>query len=157
MTPHQVILYNHQPERIHGTMFAISILFAIAPRAVADCRCGYTVNSTSSGDYALFTNRLSTDFTQTLDGWIPQAYNVTPSAARGPCGKVTEVGNVIQNSDTGLELWVRSTPLTIDGGRDVPIAEIVSSREDILDRSFRVGMQTTKVNGTCGAFFWHHQ
>ena len=47
---------------------------------------------------------------------------------------------------------VRSTALN---DKLVPSAEIVTEREDILYGSFRIGMKTTDINGTCSAFFFY--
>ena len=113
--------------------------------------------------------------------WIPQAYNTTPQEARGPFGKAAQLSNVIPNPipnpynwggpgihglGPGLQLWVREQlmPISNSGtsssstssGSMVPIAEIVSQRDDILYGSFRIGMRTTAVNGTCGAFFSYY-
>lgn len=140
--------------------------------AAADCECGYTVNAATSDSFALFTQIQETDFlhVQTLNPeyWIPQAYNVTPQNSRGPCGKAAQLTNVVPNplaseydwggpNDPGLQLWVRSTLLPISGTDEqmVPMAEIVTARSDILYGSFRIGMKTTSVNGTCGAFFFY--
>ncbi|TKA66637.1 hypothetical protein B0A55_10862 [Friedmanniomyces simplex] len=140
------------------------VLLASASRALAACSCAYyTLNATNTPNHAIFTESLETDFTQpnaslTWDstpnfGWQAQAYNVTSTAARGPYGKTAEISNVVLNPQgLGLDLWVRSQPL--EGM--VPIAEVVTARTDILYGSFRAGMKTTGVNGTCGAFFFYH-
>ncbi|KAH9828140.1 glycoside hydrolase family 16 protein [Teratosphaeria destructans] len=128
--------------------------------ANSNCGCGYTVNSTT-----LFTNALETNFTQSgrvtwtseaSAEWQAQEYNTSAAAARGPYGKAAELQNVVVEN-TGLQLWARSSLL--DGGADgklVPVAEVVSSRSDFLFGSFRVGMKSTAINGTCGAFFFYH-
>ncbi|KAF2765799.1 concanavalin A-like lectin/glucanase [Teratosphaeria nubilosa] len=128
--------------------------------ATSNCDCGYTINST-----ILFTNALQTNFTQSGQvtwtseasvEWQAQQYNTSAAAARGPYGKAAELQNVLVDN-TGLQLWARSDSL--DGGADgklVPIAEVVSARSDFLFGSFRVGMKSTAINGTCGAFFFYH-
>ena len=111
-------------------------------------------------------------------GWAPQAYNVSPSAARGPYGKASEVGNVVLNplnSTTtwggqegvgggapGLQLWVRGVNNLSDyvvtspaqRGKMIRVGEINSLRRDFRYGSFRIGMKMAEVEGTCAAFFW---
>ncbi|KAK4505206.1 hypothetical protein PRZ48_003169 [Zasmidium cellare] len=138
------------------------------------CPCGHTVNATGSEDgWALFTEYFESDFLHAHDlkddddsTWIPQAYNVTAKEGSGPYGKASMVENVVTNplgsvfdwsgtgvngGDPGLQLWVRSEL----EGKKVPMAEIVSARDDILYGSFRIGMKTTNIAGTCGAFFFY--
>ncbi|KAF2165045.1 glycoside hydrolase family 16 protein [Zasmidium cellare ATCC 36951] len=142
------------------------------------CPCGHTVNATGWEDgWALFTEFFESDFLHAHDlkdddddTWIPQAYNVTPGDGRGTYGKASLVENVVTNpiesvydwsgpgvngEDPGLQLWVRKDLVDVDGGKAVPMAEIVSARDDILYGSFRIGMKTTAVAGTCGAFFFY--
>lgn len=127
------------------------------------------MNTTDSEHHAVFTDLLESDFT-TLGSisdntdWRPQAWAVDAKSSRGPYGRSTEVRNVISNpqgkkgtgigkngDDAGLELWVRA----IDPDDEkVPVAEVASAREDIFHASIRAGIKATKVNGTCGAFFW---
>jgi len=145
--------------------FSVLVLLAVLHGTEAACNAPcpyYTLNVSADADPYRFTNILDTDFTRpnaslTWDSspgldWQAQAYNVTPSAARGPYGKAAELSNVVLDGETGLQLWVRSKPL-IDM---IPIAEIATARNDILYGSFRVSMKTTAVNGTCGAFFLYH-
>lgn len=109
-------------------------------------------------------------------GWQPQAYNVTPTEARGPYGKSAELNNVVANpltsrwdwggegklgGDPGLQLWVRgkNNLSDVDGattsqGQMVRIAEIDAQRDDMFYGSFRIAMKTSTVPGTCSAFFW---
>lgn len=142
------------------------------------CPCGRTVNATGAEPgWALFTELFESDFLHAEDlivqdenTWIPQAYNVTPDASRGPYGKASKVENVVTNpngrmydwngpgvrgEDPGLQLWVKNDVVGVDGGNGVPMAEIVSARDDILYGSFRIGMKTTQISGTCGAFFMY--
>lgn len=148
---------------MHDVMRA-GILFAtlgVCPVVLADCECGYTINTTTR-----FTESLETTFLHTTNTsvtwsseagipWRAQQYNVTPAAARGPYGKAAELRNVVV-ADDGLQLWVRSQLLDNGTARLVPMAEVVTARSDMLYGSFRVGMKTTGVNGTCGAFFFYH-
>lgn len=165
------------------------------PVSAESCTCGYTLNSsiltTSNGTYALYTDLLETDFLHlysiptSIDdppsqavGWTPQAYNVSPSAARGPYGKSAEVGNVVLNplnntytwgreqgmrgGDPGLQIWVRgqsnlSQLVNANGvvqGEMIRGGEIDSIRRDVRYGSFRVGMKMADMEGTCAAFFW---
>ena len=143
----------------------ILLLLLLSPFTNANCECGYTVNST------LYTDLLETDFLHLASlasspSWQPQNYTVTPALARGPFGKNASLANVVANplknkdewagegvkgGDAGLQLWVK-------GGvpRDglVGMAEVTTVREDLLFGTWRVGMKTTGVGGTCGAFFW---
>jgi len=99
--------------------------------------------------------------------WGPQVYNITANASRGVYGKDATSSNIITNpfpasdaviwsgqgingGDPGLQLWVSGS--LIDNM--VPMAEIVSKRNDMLYGSFRVGMKITGIPGTCGAFFF---
>lgn len=150
------------------------LLLATAKHALAACECGYTVNSTTSALYALYTDLFETDFlhipaatwnsTHNI-GWQPQAYNVTSANSQGPYGKAARLENVVANpiadqwdwsgegvlgGDPGLQLWVRSQ--LVEGL--VPMGEVDGLRDDLLHGSFRVGMKTASVEGTCGAFFW---
>ena len=131
----------------------------------SDCECGYTVNST------LYTDLLETDFlhlpniTSDTD-WQPQNYTVTPEIARGPYGKNASLSNVVANplesqydwtgngingGDAGLQIIVRGgTPQ--DGL--IPMGEVATTREDMLQGTFRAGMKVTATSGTCGALFW---
>jgi hypothetical protein len=158
----------------------IPLLVALSfVNAQLDCSCGFVVNSTYSEYYAIFTEILETDFLHvgnlqhdTSDAWIPQAYNTTPKQARGPYGKASQVENVklnplhnawdwagpgIRGQDPGLQLWTRDNLIKIPGTSKstVPMSEIVSTRDDMLYGSFRIGVKATAVNGTCGAFFFY--
>lgn len=106
-------------------------------------------------------------------GWQPQVYNVSAQAARGPYGKAAMLNNVVPNpiadhtkwsgpgikgADPGLQIWARHAP-TLAPSRYaqqnmIGMGEIVTSRTDFFYGSFRVGMKTTGLNGTCGSFFW---
>lgn len=153
-------------------------LLSIVSVAAAKCSCGYTVNSTDSSHYALFTELLETDFLHIKDvtfnnsydiDWVPQNYNTSAAISDGPYGMAKEASNLVPNYiddqwnyvgpgikdvDPGLQLWVRSTLVGYKGQKLVPSAEIVSQRDDILYGSFRIAMKTTEINGTCSAFFF---
>lgn len=150
---------------IHFLSCALSTLL-FASFISADCECGYKVNNT------LYTDLIETDFlhlpsiTNDID-WQPQNYTVTPADARGPYGKNASLSNVLANplksqydwagdgvngGDAGLQLYVRGSAQGLDSL--IPMAELVTTRDDVLYGSFRAGMKFTPVNGTCGAFFW---
>lgn len=112
----------------------------------------------------MYTDLLESDFTTltniTLDAdWRPQEWKVDSKTSRGPYGRSMELRNVVSQpmSDTvgfnnsGLELWARAVE---EGSEYVSVAEVDSARSDMLYGSFRAGLQTTAVNGTCTAFFW---
>jgi len=157
----------------------------LAQRTLAACGCGYAINtrpSSTTSEQTIFTQSLQTDFTRTEDvtwdsspgpNWRVQAYNVTPAASRGPYGKAADVRNVVwsqlppgssggqgvHGGDPGLQLWVRSQRMSDDddsSGQMVPMAEVVSTRNDILYGSFRASMMSTAVSGTCAGFFFYH-
>jgi hypothetical protein len=139
--------------------------------ANAACECGYSVNSSTSAEFASFTDLMENDFLHTVvdniteAGWRVQAYNVSSKDARGPYGKEFLVDNVESNplkdshawagdsengGDPGLRLWVRG-----DHSKGlVSGAEMASVRDDVLYGSFRVAMKLSGASGTCGAFFW---
>jgi hypothetical protein len=130
------------------SLLLLSNLFIASTTAL--CQCGFSLNSTTSPQHQVFTEYIETDFTKnTLFGWRPQEYNVTSQAARGPYGKLSSPKNVIPSTQ-GLELWVRSKAVN----NMIPMAEVDSTRVDMLYGSFRVRAKMTGVNGTCGAFFW---
>ncbi|KAL8830070.1 MAG: hypothetical protein Q9191_001642 [Dirinaria sp. TL-2023a] len=154
---------------VHSSLYTFStlLLARLVPTVRAFCECGYTVNST------LYTDLIETDFlhlkniTSDTD-WQPQEYQVSPALARGPFGKNAQITNVVANplksqydwagdgvngGDAGIQLFVRGG--NPGQGGLIPMAEMVTTREDILYGSFRAGMKITATNGTCGAFFWY--
>lgn len=154
---------------------AFPLLAALVTQATCDCECGYSINATGTENSVVFTEILETDFLHTGSlppGWIPQAYNDTPSEAQGPYGQAAQVENVRFNPikskkdwkapgmygpDPGIQLWSNASLIDIPDSNNsmVPIAELVTTRSDILYGSFRVGMMVTPVNGTCGSFFFY--
>jgi len=150
------------PSRFPGVVLTTLLL---TPLVHANCECGYTVNST------LYTDLIETDFLHltnitTDTDWQPQNYTVTPALARGPYGKNASLSNVVTNplkskydwagdgvngGDAGLQLYVRGG-IPQDGL--IPMAELATTRSDLLYGTYRVGMKVTPVSGTCGAFFW---
>ncbi|KAK5735975.1 hypothetical protein LTR17_007810 [Elasticomyces elasticus] len=150
--------------RVRATLL---LALSTASQTLAACPCAsFNLNATNTPNHAIFTETLETDFTQpnpsltwsSTQGlaWQAQTYNVTPSAARDPYGKTAELRNVVLNPQgQGLELWVRSQP-SPESMSMLSIAEVATARTDVLYGSFRVGMKTTSVKGTCGAFFFYH-
>ncbi|KAF1355767.1 concanavalin A-like lectin/glucanase [Lizonia empirigonia] len=151
------------------------LLLAVSRFANAACECGYSLNSTTDSEYAVFTELLENDFLHmktdniTKYGWRPQVYNVSVAAdnQRISFGKEFSLGNIIPNplkdsktwsgdadhgGDAGLELWVRGN----HSNGYVNGSEVVSVRDDILLGSFRVGMKLSNSSGTCGAFFFYY-
>lgn len=100
-------------------------------------------------------------------GWRAQVYNVSAEDARGPFGKSARLENVVLNpmvslydwggvdgvhgDDPGLQMWVRSQ---LVDGQKVSISELASDRDDMEYGSFRIGMKSANVSGTCAAFFF---
>ncbi|WPH01929.1 glycoside hydrolase family 16 protein [Acrodontium crateriforme] len=145
---------------------------------IAHCPCGFTVNSTSSTDFALFTESVETNFlqgwpsitwtNQPVSQWVAQEYNVSTAASRGPYGKAAQVGNVVADTqptiqgkkdgvpgEPGLQLWVRQQLIGDAPNQLIPMAELSSARSDMLYGSFRASMKTSAVNGTCAGFFFY--
>ena len=141
-------------------------------RAKADCECGYSINSTADPMYGVYTELMESDFTTlkkiAVDtDWILQEWQVDANASRGPYGRKTLPGNAVSNpakdltvsdvgklgGQAGLELYVRKLEA---GETHISVAEVDSFRSDMLYGSFRAGIKTTGINGTCGAFFWYY-
>ncbi|GAB7358166.1 hypothetical protein MBLNU230_g0320t1 [Neophaeotheca triangularis] len=163
----------------------LTLTLTLASCIQAACECGYSINSTSDPQHALFTHVFESDFLHLPDitwntthntGWQPQEYTVSPPAARGPYGKSAQLDNIIpnpflsphdwggSNSETehgptpGLQLWVRSAPIPSpndSADRLIPMAELATLRSDILYGSFRFGAKTPSQPGTCAAFFFY--
>lgn len=128
----------------------------------SDCECGYVV------DNILYTDLLESDFlhAQNVTGdWQAQEYTISAVESRGPYGKHASVDNVVSNptskynwsgagakgGDAGAQLIVRGG---IPQDKLIPVAELVSIRDDLFYGSYRAAMKLTGTNGTCGAFFW---
>lgn len=156
----------------------LELLLLLVSTAAAECGCGYTVNATDAPTFELFTDLLETDFLHVKDvgsttsfpvGWEIQDYNAGPQRG-GPYGMASQPTNLLTNyidnpfnyigagvhgSDPGLQLYVRSSLVNVKGSTFVPVAEIVTERDDIKYGSFRIAMKTTQVSGTCGTFFFY--
>jgi len=145
----------------------------------AHCECGYAVNKTTDNQFAVFTDYFESDllhdFTETSDGgipgtpaaWDPQNYNAPARNVRGRYGMSRQRDNIITNAlpdgkwdgaepehmgDAGMQLWVRHELKY----NMLPVAEIASSRDDVLYGSFRAAIKFTGANGTVGTFAWYH-
>ncbi|KAI5793333.1 concanavalin A-like lectin/glucanase domain-containing protein [Geopyxis carbonaria] len=156
----------------------LSLLLPFAtPRT---CPCGYLIlnSTTHTPNPALtspFTDLLETNFQlqPNIDysPWSVQyhrnPYNPTGPNQDGRLGKSAQRSTVRNNplsnassltaptfaGDAGLELWVPGGP--VPGDHVIPMAEIASARTDIRYGSFRAALRLSRVNGTCGAFFWY--
>lgn len=149
------------------------LLVSSASLASAACECGYTARvptGPNQGQTALFTDLLETDFLHEEDlsvntDWAPQEWTIDKKNARGEYGETFSLSNVATNpipneekysgsgtdsGDLGLTLTVRAE---IEDDK-VPVAEISSTRQDMIYGTYRAGIMLTDVNGTCGAFFW---
>ncbi|PWW79638.1 Glycoside Hydrolase Family 16 protein, partial [Tuber magnatum] len=146
-------------------LLLVALGFMGGPFANADCECGYSLNST------VFTDLIESDFTlpQNITGntdWVLQEWQVDKEASKGPYGRKTQMQNVVSNPSVqhnisskgvngdpaGLELFVRKLE---DNGEHIGVAEADTRRTDMLYGTFRAGIKTTSINGTCGAFFWY--
>ena len=129
----------------------------------SNCECGYVVENN------LYTDLLETDFVHAdavTGDWQAQEYKVTAEASRGQYGKHASPANVVPNPTKRKDDWSgpgtkggdAGVKLIVRGGAPpdklIPIAELVSRREDLYYGSYRAAMKLTAVNGTCGAFFW---
>ena len=139
----------------------------------AACECGYKVAST------LYTELLETEFLHlpnitTDTDWQPQNYTVSSALSRGPYGKNASLANILANpleskydwagqgvngSDAGLQMFVmgiggKDSEGVVESGGLVGMAEMVSTRNDVLYGSFRAAVKITREPGTCSAFFW---
>ncbi len=66
-------------------------------------------------------------------------------------GAMNWTGSGILGGDPGAQLIVEGG---IPASGYVPVAEMDSSREDLLWGSYRAALKLTPVPGTCSAFFW---
>jgi len=148
------------------------LVLALSQLTNAACECGYSVNASSSNQFASYTDLIENDWLHTdtnnvtSAGWRIQEYNVSSTDAHGDLGKRMQVRNVDTNplkdkfswsgetengGDPGLRLWVRGDHSDgyVNGG------ELVSLRDDVWYGSFRVGMKMASVSGTVGSMFWY--
>ncbi|KAK6505149.1 hypothetical protein TWF481_007070 [Arthrobotrys musiformis] len=150
-------------------------LLRLPSRVDAACECGYSVNSTSDLEYAVFTDLLESDFTKIKNfkddtDWQPQVWELDPKRALGPYGRATRLEAIIPNpalnislnsrgiygGHAGLNLIVPRNYTVINGEKYLIGAELDSARNDMFYGTFRVGYRTTKWPGTCFGFYWYH-
>ncbi|KAG0128148.1 glycoside hydrolase family 16 protein [Tuber indicum] len=146
-------------------LLLVALGFMGGPVANADCECGYSLNST------VFTDLIESDFTLLKNitdntDWAVQEWKVDKEASKGPYGRKAQMQNVVSNPSVrhnisaegvngdlaGLELFVRRPE---NNEEHIGVAEVDSRRTDMIYGTFRAGIKTTGVNGTCGAFFWY--
>ncbi|KAI0435172.1 glycoside hydrolase, family 16 [Xylaria sp. FL1042] len=144
--------------------------------ARGDCECGYSITTSSDGIQHVFTDLHETDFVHVditgdgkggaSHGWAPQGYNISSQVSRGPFGESFAVQNVMSNIIKNPETFDGPGTLGLDAGllllvRDVkqddrvPVAEVSTTGLDYFYGTFRAGIKTTDVPGTCSAFFWY--
>ncbi|KAK6345191.1 hypothetical protein TWF718_007117 [Orbilia javanica] len=152
----------------------LSLLRLVSPVDAA-CECGYSVNSTSDPQHAVFTDLLESDFTKIKNfqddtDWQPQVWELDPKAALGPYGRATRLESIIPNpavnisvnsrgiygGHSGLNLLVPKDYTVIKGEKYLIGAELDSTRNDMFYGTFRIGYRTTKWAGTCFGFYWYH-
>lgn len=149
--------------------YSTLLLLALARFCHGVCECGYSIPDPDDEERLYtFTEVLETDFTKMDDmaqntDWQRMAFNVSAEAGRGEYGKMFKTANIDVRREgseeddetphtavTEVELRVDSDP--VDG--HITGAELDTARLDMHWGSFRVGMRTTGINGTCAAFFW---
>jgi hypothetical protein len=132
-------------------LFLASSLSWILPTVSTtnQCACGY------GADGKAYTDLQETDFTTVTNllgpasGWSLQEYTLPANISnQQPFARATSRNNVVYNKE-GIQLIVRPANNGVVSG-----AELVSARNDMRYGTFRVGMKTSSVSGTCSAFFW---
>jgi hypothetical protein len=155
----------------HMFLSLMCILIGMGTLAAASCECGYSSSIDGSASPSIFTDIIESDFLHiqniALDtDWRRQEYNVTTEAGRGPYGMNFTIQNVVSNPILNESVWTGpgefgpnpGVQLSVGGGIPangyVQVAEMDSSREDLLWGTYRAAMQLTLEPGTCSAFFW---
>ncbi|KAI1190613.1 glycoside hydrolase, family 16 [Nemania serpens] len=154
-------------------LIVLPLLFS---SAFGDCECGYSITTGSDGTQHVFTDVHETDFIHidvtgdgegsASHGWAPQGYNISSQASRGPFGESFAVRNVMSNTNKDRDVFGGRGTLGLDAGlllvvrnvlqkKRVPVAEISTTGLDYFYGTFRAGIKTTDVPGTCSAFFWY--
>ena len=77
---------------------------------------------------------------------------VPENAISNPAKDITVSDEGKLGRQAGLELYVKGVQ---EGDEYVSVVEADSRRMDMMYGSFRAGIKTTGINGTCGAFFWY--
>ncbi|KAI0526626.1 glycoside hydrolase, family 16 [Xylaria bambusicola] len=155
-------------------VFAVlSLLFG---SVTGDCECGYSMTTSSDNVQHVFTDLHETDFIHiditgdgkgdASHGWAPQGYNISSQVSRGPFGESFAVRNVMSNTIKNPKIFDGPGTLGLDAGllllvrnvmQDdrVPVSEVSTTGLDYFYGTFRAGIKTTDVPGTCSAFFWY--
>ncbi|KAI1757728.1 glycoside hydrolase, family 16 [Xylaria castorea] len=144
--------------------------------AIGNCECGYSITTSSDVTQHVFTDLHETDFIHvgiTSDGtggashgWAPQGYNISSQTSRGPFGESFAVRNVMSNNIRDPSLFDGPGTLGLDAGlllvvrnvmqeNKVPVAEVSTTGLHYFYGTFRAGIKTTDIPGTCSAFFWY--
>ncbi|KAI0541499.1 glycoside hydrolase, family 16 [Xylaria digitata] len=152
---------------------ALPLLFGLVS---SDCECGYSMTTGSDGAVHVFADLHETDFVHVditgdgegvaSHGWAPQGYNISSQASRGPFGESFAVRNVMSNTIKSPDTFSGPGTLGLDAGlllvvRNVkqedriPVAEVSTTGLHYFYGTFRAGIKTTDVSGTCSAFFWY--
>ncbi|KAI3336807.1 glycoside hydrolase family 16 protein [Xylariaceae sp. AK1471] len=159
-----------------ASSWILGVLLLLFGSVTSNCECGYSITTKSDGTQHVFTDILETDFIhvditkdkrgEASHGWAPQGYNISSQTSRGPFGESFEVGNVMSDIikdtrtfdgpgslglDAGLLLVVRN----VMQDSMVPVAEVSTTDLHYFYGTFRAGIKTTDVPGTCSAFFWY--
>ena len=77
---------------------------------------------------------------------------VPGNAISNPAKDLAVSDEGVLGREAGLELYVRKVQ---PSDQYVSVVEADSYRTDMIYGSFRAGIKTTSINGTCGAFFWY--
>ncbi|KAI0971768.1 glycoside hydrolase, family 16 [Xylaria arbuscula] len=159
-----------------ASSWVLALLSLLLGSANGDCECGYSMITRSDSIQHVFTDLHETDFIHVditgdgkgvpSHGWAPQGYNISSQVSRGPFGESFTVRNVMSNTIKTPQTFSGPGTLGLDAGllllvRDVmqedrvPVAEISTTGLDYFYGTFRAGIKTTDVPGTCSAFFWY--
>ncbi|KAI0195146.1 glycoside hydrolase, family 16 [Xylaria flabelliformis] len=130
----------------------------------------------TDGTQYVFTDLHETDFVHVditsngkgdaSHGWAPQGYNISSQVSRGPFGESFTIRNVMSNNIKDPSLFDGPGTLGLDAGLllvvrnvmqedRVPVAEVSTTGLHYFYGTFRAGIKTTDIPGTCSAFFWY--
>lgn len=153
----------------------VLLLSLFAAPAAADCECGYTIPGDAGNNRPdhVFTDLTETDFRYLANvgrnsDWVRQEFNLTREKGSGIFGERFMTENVRSNavavgqdsrnhSPMGKDGSAAGMQLVVGGqrkGEMVAVAEIDTTRKDMLLGSYRASMRLSDVPGTCAAFFW---
>lgn len=158
-----------------ASYWILAVLPLLFSSGFSDCECGYSVTIGSDGTRHVFTDLHEADFIHiditgdgegaASHGWAPQGYNISSQASRGPFGESFAIRNVMSNTNKDRDVFGGRGTLGLDAGlllvvrnvlqrKRVPVAEVATTGLDYFYGTFRAGIKTTDVPGTCSAFFW---